>query len=293
MAMPAPFARRRLGRRLSAVSVAVAGGLALAVAGAVGVAAAPTLHRSGDEVHATLTASPPTAAPTVTPLCNPGSGKYAWEVSTTQTLSNYNIDYAKAVAGPWPGTEVTSPKAPFTFTTPSSLGLQLYVRWDSSPNQMTAQLTADTTACPTAPPTSTPTPTAVPTPTPTATPTPTPTPTAAPTPAPPPTPPPPPQPPPRPTAPPRRRRRRPRRASRSPHRCRPPLPHRRRRLPSPPRHLSCRSHRAPVPRAAPPPWRTLLPRWPSRPPWPAPTASRWPRRCSPPRGVPSSSGPTP
>ena len=179
MAMPAPFARRRLGRRLSAVSVAVAGGLALAVAGAVGVAAAPTLHRSGDEVHATLTASPPTAAPTVTPLCNPGSGKYAWEVSTTQTLSNYNIDYAKAVAGPWPGTEVTSPKAPFTFTTPSSLGLQLYVRWDSSPNQMTAQLTADTTACPTAPPTSTPTPTAVPTPTPTATPTPTPTPTTS------------------------------------------------------------------------------------------------------------------
>jgi len=47
MATPAPFARRRLGRRLSVLSVAVAGGLALVVAGAVGVAAAPTLHRSG------------------------------------------------------------------------------------------------------------------------------------------------------------------------------------------------------------------------------------------------------
>ena len=57
MATPAPFARRQLGRPLSAVSVAVVGSLALAVAGALGVAAAPTLHGSSSRTHAPLPAT--------------------------------------------------------------------------------------------------------------------------------------------------------------------------------------------------------------------------------------------
>jgi len=165
MATPAPFARRRLGRRLSAVSVAVMGTLALAVAGALGVAAAPTLHGSSSGTHATLTAAE-TAAPTVTALCSSTSGKYAWQVSTTQTLSNYNIDYSVADAPPW--TEVRSTVKTFTVDTASSYS-KLYPRWDSDQSEVGGAVTADATACPTPTPVPTPTPTATAKPTATAT----------------------------------------------------------------------------------------------------------------------------
>ncbi|MGA3184170.1 MAG: hypothetical protein ABSE52_06195 [Candidatus Dormibacteria bacterium] len=132
MATPSPFARHRLGRRLSAFSVAVAIGLTLAVTGALGVAAAPT------------------SAPTVSALCAPSSGNYAWQVSYGTTEANYNIDYAATLGGPW--TEVTSGTVPFTFTSPSTLGSHLYVRWDSAPTVVSGQLTADTTSCWTSPP---------------------------------------------------------------------------------------------------------------------------------------------
>ena len=162
MATPAPFARRRLGRRLSVLSVAVAGGLALVVAGAVGVAAAPTLHRSGGGTHATLTA---TAVLSVTAVCSPTPAtNYLWQVGVTgQTETSYTVDYSATGGYPWTtGPSETTPS--YSFPTLHSFGAVLYARLDVSHTVTAGPVAADTTACPT--PTPTPTSTPVPTPTP-------------------------------------------------------------------------------------------------------------------------------
>jgi hypothetical protein len=118
MATPAPFARRRLGRRLSAVSVAVVGSLALAVAGALGVAAAPTLHGSSSGTHATLTA---TAVLSVTAICSPAPATYyLWQVSVTgQTETSYTVDYS-ATGARAPGRRVPRKRPLRTPSKPST-----------------------------------------------------------------------------------------------------------------------------------------------------------------------------
>jgi len=175
--------RRRLRRRLLAGAIALPVGLAVTTAFGSLIAVAATFS----------------SPPTVTALCSPSSGTYAWQVSSSQTGGApyyYNIGYSPTNAYPWTpfgSTAAPMTAVPFTFHSASSLGSELYVRWASAHSEVAGPVAADTTTCPPVP-TSTPTatatatatavPTATPTSTPTATPEPAPTPTATPAPTP-------------------------------------------------------------------------------------------------------------
>ncbi|MGA2284518.1 MAG: hypothetical protein ABSH07_12795 [Candidatus Dormibacteria bacterium] len=164
--------RRRLRRRLLAGAIALPVGLAVTTAFGSLIAVAATFS----------------SPPTVTALCSPSSGTYAWQVSSSQTGGApyyYNIGYSPTNAYPWTpfgSTAAPMTAVPFTFHSASSLGSELYVRWASAHSEVAGPVAADTTTCPPVP-TSTPTATATATATavPTATPTSTPTATARPT----------------------------------------------------------------------------------------------------------------
>ncbi|MGD1033833.1 MAG: hypothetical protein ABR977_05330, partial [Candidatus Dormibacteria bacterium] len=135
MARPPLPTRRFLRRTPASALLVLAAGLVVSAVGGVGALAATPGY---------------TTAPVVTAVCSASpSSTNGWQVSSTLTVPNYNIDYSATGTGGW--VEVTSATVPFTFDTPTSLGTKLYVRWDSAPSKTTGPVSA--ASCPTPTPT--------------------------------------------------------------------------------------------------------------------------------------------
>jgi hypothetical protein len=136
-------------------------GTAIAAVGlaACGSPATPTVAPSltstvEPTVEATPTATPtptlsPTPAvippPTIFPLRQSASNRYDWQAASQTPQDNWNIDYRSSPSGMW--IKLTSSNAAIDFTTPSSAGTTVYVRWDSYPDAGISAALADTAPC--------------------------------------------------------------------------------------------------------------------------------------------------
>jgi hypothetical protein len=99
----------------------------------------------------TPTSGPPSGPPILTALCAPSTTEFAWQISSTDTLSNYNLDLSFTAGATFP-MEETSATQPYTFDTPNAPDEQLVlVRWDSYPSFVSNGTNADSTLCTTTP----------------------------------------------------------------------------------------------------------------------------------------------
>jgi hypothetical protein len=88
-----------------------------------------------------------TAPPTLTALCAPNSTEFAWQVTSQETLSNYNVDLSINASASFP-IEETSALQPYTFDTPNAGAYTLIqTRWDSTPAMVSDGTEANRERC--------------------------------------------------------------------------------------------------------------------------------------------------